>query len=78
MLITHTPPAGVLDRTSGGRHCGCPDLLARVEQVGPSIHCFGHVHASAGRLVRGPTKFVNAAVVDGSYRIARAPCVLQL
>lgn len=73
VLITHSPPHGILDRNSRGKSCGCPDLLKRVLDIGPRIHCFGHVHASAGTLQFRGTTFVNASVVDSRYRIARQP-----
>ena len=62
VLISHTPPHGILDRPrSGARHLGCPHLLERVEAVQPRYHLYGHVHASGGTEVRNPTTFVNAA-----------------
>jgi Icc-related predicted phosphoesterase len=73
VLITHSPPHGVLDSNSRGKLCGCPDLLRRVFEVGPRIHCFGHVHASAGKLEIKGTTFVNASVVNSQYQIARRP-----
>lgn len=73
VLITHSPPHGILDRNSRGKSCGCPDLLKRVLDIGPRVHCFGHVHASAGTLQFRGTTFVNASVVDSRYRIARQP-----
>lgn len=73
VLITHSPPHGILDRNSRGKSCGCPDLFRRVLDIGPRIHCFGHVHASAGTLEFRGTTFVNASVVDSRYRIARQP-----
>jgi Icc-related predicted phosphoesterase len=73
ILITHSPPHGVLDRNSRGKSCGCPDLLRRVLDVGPRIHCFGHVHAGAGTLKLRGTTFVNASMVNSQYQIARRP-----
>lgn len=78
VLITHSPPHGILDRNSRGKSCGCPSLLKRVLDVGPRIHCFGHVHASAGTLKLRGTTFVNASVVDSRYQIARRPYEFHL
>ena len=61
VLITHTPPAGMLDQSSRGQELGCWHLAERVPQVAPAIHCFGHVHASAGIRESGNTTFVNAS-----------------
>ena len=37
VLITHGPPAGILD---GGK--GCPVLLQTLKELDPTIHIFGH------------------------------------
>ncbi|WP_415921681.1 metallophosphatase domain-containing protein [Tateyamaria sp. SN6-1] len=77
VLITHTPPAGILDVSSRGLALGCPHLARRVMAVRPALHCFGHVHAGAGRRdVRGTT-YVNASSVDSGFRIARPPVVID-
>jgi len=81
VLVTHTPPKGILDVSS--RHdlpLGCPHLLERVEALGPKIHCFGHIHASGGQAVVGQTRFINAAVVAGRYpyEVVREPIVVEL
>ena len=78
VLITHTPPKGVLDVSSRGDSLGCPHLAQRVRQVDPILHCFGHVHAAAGHLVQGPTTFVNATSVDSSFTITHQPFVFDL
>jgi Icc-related predicted phosphoesterase len=78
VLITHSPPYGVLDRNRRGKSCGCPDLLRRVLEVRPRIHCFGHIHASAGTLELNGTTFVNASVVNSQYEIARGPYVFDI
>ena len=62
ILITHGPPAGVLDRTGRGEATGCVDLLDRVDEVRPKLHLFGHIHEAAGVLETEHTLFVNASV----------------
>jgi len=72
LLITHSPPFGILDKCSHGR-VGSLALRAVVERVRPRLHVFGHIHESAGcnpSSVEGVT-FVNCAVVDGSYSKVR-------
>jgi len=81
VLITHTPPAGVLDLPgSMTRHIGCQALTERLHALTPRAHCFGHVHASRGTQARGETTFVNAAVVGGKYPYAvmHAPIVIDI
>jgi len=78
VLITHTPPHGILDRNSRGKHCGCPALASRVSVVRPRLHCFGHVHAGAGSCLLDGTTYANASSVDSQYRIARPPFLFDL
>lgn len=70
VLITHTPPFGILD-VYNNRHLGCEELLERVKQVRPRLHCFGHIHEAKGRWNdrETGTLYVNAAMeVDGKIR----------
>ena len=64
VLVTHTPPAGILDRSSRGQSHGCPILARRLPALKPRVHCFGHVHASAGETFRAGTKFINASMIE--------------
>jgi predicted phosphodiesterase len=73
VLITHGPPHGILDNAvppedlfSQDRLVGCEQLLRRVRQIKPKLHCFGHIHASRGREEIDGTCFINAANA-GSY-----------
>jgi Icc-related predicted phosphoesterase len=78
VLITHTPPAGILDRNRSGRSCGCPDLAERLLDLRPQLHCFGHVHASAGTVEINATTYVNASMVNSQYQIAHRPYEFDL
>ncbi|TLS20883.1 uncharacterized protein PpBr36_10816 [Pyricularia pennisetigena] len=52
VFVTHGPPRGVLDRTSGRERAGCAELFAAVARARPRMHCFGHIHEGWGsRLV---------------------------
>jgi Icc-related predicted phosphoesterase len=78
VLITHTPPHGILDRNRAGKSCGCPELRRRVEQLRPQLHCFGHIHASSGIQQFNGTTFFNATSVNSRYQIVRQPLVYDL
>jgi Icc-related predicted phosphoesterase len=69
VLITHGPPAGILDQTAAGEaHLGCEELLQAVEQKKPRTHVFGHIHGGAGTFQNEATNFVNAAYLNEQYR----------
>lgn len=73
ILVTHGPPAGILDRTSRGDIAGCKDLLDRVWEVRPRLHVFGHIHEAAGRADIDDATFVNAS----SYQGRGGPVVVE-
>ncbi|MCA9490041.1 MAG: metallophosphatase domain-containing protein [Myxococcales bacterium] len=78
VLLTHTPPRGVLDRTSRGQDVGCDDLLAAVARARPRLHVFGHIHEDVGRVERDGTIFVNACSCTLSYVPSNPPIVIDL
>ena len=69
ILITHGPPAGILDRTIQGDVTGCEDLMRHVERVRPKLHVFGHIHEGYGMVEKNGTCFVNACNLDERYRM---------
>ena len=78
VLITHGPPLGHGDLTSGGKRVGCADLLDRIHQLRPTFHFFGHIHEGYGVTRDGDTTFVNASVCDLGYRPVRVPVVVDI
>ncbi len=78
VLITHTPPLGVLDVSSRGKSLGCRFLAERLKDLSPALHCFGHVHNSRGATTIGATTFMNATSVASNFQIAHAPFVFEL
>ena len=57
ILITHTPPLGILDNDSG-----CEELTEKLNALNPKLHVFGHIHQSFGIEKRGQKTFVNASI----------------
>jgi len=78
VLVTHGPPQGVLDRTWDGRVVGCEHLRARVAEVRPRLHVFGHIHEARGECEMDGTRFVNASVCGPGLTIAHPPVVVDL
>ena len=73
VLITHTPPLDILDKSSKNMTLGCAHLAANIARVKPRLHCFGHVHASSGVVEHQGTTYINASMVSRDHRIIRAP-----
>lgn len=93
VLITHTPPYGVLDgpcQTSIGmlRGAGCPELRKELDRIQPAMHFFGHVHERAGDILIARTGvrmeksvctiFHNAANLNRKYLPYRPASVFEL
>lgn len=77
ILITHSPPYGILD-VADGYHVGCEQLSQALEYIKPKLHVFGHIHQGYGSLERDGTIYVNASLRDESYRLVNPPIVVDL
>jgi predicted phosphohydrolase len=74
VLITHGPPHGIGDRSGVDKREGCEDLLARVREIRPVLHLFGHIHQDGGCCGAGGTWFVNVT----AWECERGLTVLDL
>lgn len=93
ILLTHTPPYGILDmiedkfkRTEDEDiHVGCRELLDRIKFCLPElrINSFGHIHDNAGCIHQKVSSkrrvlFINACVLDNYYNvITRYPITID-
>jgi Icc-related predicted phosphoesterase len=60
ILILHSPPKGVADRTSGGHSVGSTAIRAAIERIQPALALCGHIHDSWGQEgLIGRTRVVN-------------------
>ena len=48
MIMTHSPPRGIMDYTLSRQRAGCPNLFSAVARSRPRLHCFGHIHEGWG------------------------------
>jgi Icc-related predicted phosphoesterase len=83
ILLTHTPPFGILDATFSGHRVGCEDLAEVLETIRPKLCVYGHIHKSRGvaeRYVESatPSIFVNACCLNDGHGIAGEPYVIDL
>jgi Icc-related predicted phosphoesterase len=77
IVITHGPPAGILDRTYMYMNVGCQDLMNKLEAVTPRYHIFGHIHEQYGMVARNETTFINATQVNLLYRLVKKPIIFD-
>lgn len=60
ILITHSPPKGIADRTSTGVSVGSTAIRAAIERIQPRLALCGHIHDSWGESGQiGATQVVN-------------------
>ena len=71
ILITHGPPAGILDVNPRGQMIGCHDLLQQINKTNVRLHIFGHIHWSRGHMKIGDKLFVNAASLSEQHQTVR-------
>lgn len=78
ILVTHVPPAGILD-LERGISWGSSTLKDFIEKQPPALHLFGHVHACGGQNVRiGQTIHANVACCGPRYAIEHPPAVFDV
>ncbi len=78
ILVTHGPPAGILDGNLRGIGVGCEALATRLRTIRPKLHVFGHIHEAVGAENFDGTHFVNASVVDIRYALTHPATVIDL
>lgn len=77
ILITHGPPAGILDRTSRNEEVGCSDLRDTLANRRIKLHVFGHIHEAYGEVIKNGTCFINASVLNLKYQLTHAPVIYE-
>lgn len=61
VLISHSPPKGILDISSNGESLGSTTIKETITVKNPLLVICGHIHASAGQIERfGETTIINA------------------
>ncbi len=81
LLITHSPPYGVMDNCWSFKRCGCKHLHRTVCRIAPRYHTFGHIHRSYHAVKThecdGIT-YINASYVDEDYRPVNKPIRIEI
>lgn len=78
ILITHSPPFGILDTIYNGSHVGDKVLLSELDRIRPRFHLFGHIHESNGKEEVNETLFINAAICDLRYSPVNSYHLIEL
>lgn len=81
ILVTHSPPYGILDKTIDGLNIGSVYLRGHLNRVRPLLHICGHIHEAYGRDIYQYEVFcgersidiVNASHVNECYEPMNKP-----
>lgn len=76
ILITHTPPFGILDFDDNINY-GSEELLSRISVVRPRLHLFGHIHSQHGTTTLNGTTFSNGAIMNADYSDLRKSSLIE-
>ena len=61
ILVTHSPPQGVVDRNSAGKSLGSLAIREAIERTQPPLVVCGHIHESGGQAAQlGNSHVINA------------------
>ncbi|MEO9777693.1 MAG: metallophosphoesterase family protein [Sedimentitalea sp.] len=70
IMILHSPPKGVVDRTSTGQSVGSDAINAAIARIQPQLAVCGHIHDSWGkRGTIGTSEVVNLGPVPNWFEI---------
>lgn len=78
VLITHTPPYGILDKIENRESVGSHALEETLRRVKPAIHIFGHIHNGYGHEYSDHTIYYNVSVCDDDYNLINKPTIIEV
>lgn len=74
VLVLHSPPRGLADRTSGGQSVGSRAIRDAILRVRPQLAVCGHIHDSWGtRGTLGATEVANLGPTVNWFELERSP-----
>lgn len=83
ILITHSPPHGILDKTIDGKSVGSKSLALKIGSMinPPKLWVWGHIHEAYGQdkaIRQKPCIMVNASHVNENYKPVNKPIRIEL
>lgn len=78
ILVTHCPPYAIGGVTEDGQDIGCRRLAARIVELAPRLHIFGHCHHGYGVYPDTKTLYVNASSCNEQYHAVNAPILIHI
>lgn len=83
IIISHSPPWGILDKTIRNKHVGSVELRNAVLNTKrfPNLKAviFSHIHECGGRIFETPlTKFINCSIMNERYEAVNPVMSIEL
>lgn len=79
IIISHTPPYGILDKSIHREHCGSLELLRAIIRVNPRYVVCGHIHENGSKKFEiYNTQMINCSYVNERYQPVNKPMRIQL
>lgn len=79
IIVTHGPPAGIGDYIPDQDvSVGCEDLKARITDLKPKIHTFGHTHDGYCIGEQYGITYINASICNEAYRPVNKPILTTI
>lgn len=83
ILISHSPPWGILDKTVNGSHVGSTSIrgvvLDKFTYPNLKYNFFSHIHEQGGKMVDlTSAKFYNCSIMNERYRPVNKPLQLEI
>ena len=69
IILSHSPPHKVLDKTTSGKHIGSKILLRAIKKHKPKLVLCGHIHEAKGEKKIGKTKVINLG--ESRYKVIK-------
>jgi Icc-related predicted phosphoesterase len=79
ILLTHTPPFGILDKTISGANAGSKQLYNRILKLNNlKYHISAHIHEGYGIIKKNNITFINASVLNERYELVNSPIIFEI
>ena len=79
ILLSHSPPYGILDITTlSNENIGSHSLLKKIKEIKPKLVVFGHNHSGYGIHKEDDITFINATLLDEQYQMVNKPISIEI
>ncbi len=78
ILLCHSPPYGIMDKTSDNIKIGSKSLLKRIKEIKPTLVIYGHNHHKYGIIEKDEIKYINCSLLNEDYKMVRKPIELEI